>query len=106
WSDPPPLEPGPAPREERQEPRMSSGEMEEVESHMQALDDHALLRLVTVEQREYRPEAIATACAELRRRGLAKPTREEYWTRFPSEKIGPDGFCAGCRAATTDESPW
>jgi hypothetical protein len=72
---------------------------------MRELDDKALLRLVAVEQRDYRPEAIAIAHAELGRRGLTIPTRDDSWNRFPSERIGPDGFCAGCRAATTDESP-
>ncbi len=84
---------------------MSPDEFIEVQRHMEALDDHALLRLVAVEQRDYRPEAIGIACDEIRRRGVAVPSREEYWKRFPSERIGPDGFCAGCRATTTDESP-
>ena len=84
---------------------MSSTESEQVQRHMGTLNDHALMRLVALEQWNYRREAIAIARDELRRRGLPALTREEYWTRFPSERIGPDGFCDTCRAATTDESP-
>jgi hypothetical protein len=84
---------------------MSATEHREAEGHMKTLDDHALLRLVALQQWAWRPEAISIACAELRRRGLPVPTREDYWTRFPTERIGPDGFCAQCRAATTDDSP-
>ena len=84
---------------------MPSRETVEMDRHVRALDDHALLRLVAVERSDWRPEAIEVACAELQRRGLAVSTREEYCRQFRSMEIGADGFCAVCRQETTDESP-
>ncbi len=80
-------------------------EQREIEQRMQALDDHALLRLVAVESSDYRPEALEAARDELRRRCLDILNAEQYWTRFPGERIGPDGFCADCRAKTTEATP-
>lgn len=72
---------------------------------MRALDDHALLRLVTVEASDYRQEALKIARDELQRRQLDILNVEQYWKQFPSERIGDDGFCVSCRNQTTDESP-
>jgi len=83
---------------------MTTSEQRELEQQMQSLDDHALLRLVAVEAFDYRPEALDIARDELRRRHLDILSREQYWTQFPAEKVGGDGFCASCRSRTTDES--
>src|SRR5437868_2590915 len=79
--------------------------VQEVETHMRSLDDHALLRVIAVEHSEYRPEALEIARAELRRRGRDPISSAEYLNKFPSERIGADGFCASCRDQTTDETP-
>jgi hypothetical protein len=84
---------------------MTLNEQKEIKERMQALDDHALLRLVAVEASDYRPEALEVACDELRRRRLDVLNAEQYWMRFPAERVGTDGFCEDCRAKTTDESP-
>jgi hypothetical protein len=84
---------------------VTTNEQRELEEQMRSLDDHALLRLVVVEASDYRPEALDIARNELRRRHLDILSREQYWTRFPSERVGGDGFCAACRSQTTDESP-
>jgi hypothetical protein len=84
---------------------MTSDEVRQIEQRMQDLDDHALLRLVAVEESDYRSEALDIARAELRRRRLKVLNAEQYWDQFPLERIGPDGFCAGCRAQTTEASP-
>jgi hypothetical protein len=84
---------------------MTSNEQREIEERMQTLDNHALLRLVAVEASDYRSEALEIASNELRRRHLDILNAEEYWKQFPLQKVGSDGFCAGCRNQTTDESP-
>jgi hypothetical protein len=84
---------------------MTTPEQEEIQRHMQSLDDRALLRLVSVEAGDYRPEALDIARSELRRRKLDTIGREEFWTQYPQDRIQGDGFCASCRSQTTDESP-
>jgi hypothetical protein len=80
-------------------------ELRKIQERMAALDNHALQRLVAVEQSDYRPEVLNIAHGELRRRGLEILDKEQYWERFPLERVGPDGFCTRCRSQTTDESP-
>jgi|SRR6266567_2779584 len=84
---------------------MTPNQQRELEEQMHSLDDHTLLRLVAIEASDYRPEALDIACDELGRRRLDVLSREQYWTRFPAEKVGSDGFCAACRSQTADESP-
>jgi hypothetical protein len=80
-------------------------EQRELEDRMHTLNDRALLRLVALEQSEYRPEAIEAARAEIARRKLpALLNAEQYWDRFPSERIGKSGFCQKCLDETTDVS--
>ena len=84
---------------------MTPNKQRELEERMRSLDDHALLRLVGVEAGDYRQESLDIAREELRRRNLGAMSRERYWEQFPAERITADGFCAACRAQTTDESP-
>ncbi len=84
---------------------MVSNNQGELEERMRALDNHALLHLVAVEAADYRPEAVEIACKELERRRWGVLTREQYWSQFPAERVGGDGFCSNCRTQTTDESP-
>ena len=48
-----------------------------VQRNMAALTDDELLRVVTIEAKEYRKEAIDIAWAELRRRGIDAPSPQE-----------------------------
>lgn len=48
-----------------------------VQRNMAALTDDELLKVVTVEAQDYRPEAIDIAWAELRRRGIDAPSPQE-----------------------------
>ena len=76
------------------------GSTDPVEAHLRGLDDAAVLRVVSVEASDYTPEALALARDEIARRGLSLPTAEEHLARFPSDAIGVDGFCGGCREQT------
>ena len=84
---------------------MSLPNQEEVERHIKSLDDHELLRLVAIENSEYRPESLEIANRELRRRGLVAMNESQYLSQFPAERVGLDGFCEVCRSKTTDDSP-
>ena len=79
--------------------------LEQIERAMHALEDHDLQKLVALERSAYQPEAVEIARQELRRRRLEALTAEQYWDLYPSERIGPDGFCVACSARTTSESP-
>lgn len=48
-----------------------------IQGNMSALTDDELLKVVTVEVQDYRPEAIDIAWAELRRRGIDAPSPQE-----------------------------
>jgi len=80
-------------------------EQRELEDRMHALDDRALLRLVAIEQAEYRPEAVEVARAEVARRRLPVLDADQYWDRFPAERLGESGFCQQCMDETTEEAP-
>jgi len=84
---------------------MTPKEQRQIEERMRSLDDHALLRLIAVEAADYLPEALVIAREELRRRHLEVLNRDQYWSQFPTERVGSDGFCAACRSQTTDETP-
>jgi hypothetical protein len=84
---------------------MKPSERQTVESHMESLDDHALLRVIAVEAGDYTPEAIEIATAELQRRRLEPLDQEAYLEKFPTERILANGFCAKCSSQTTDQSP-
>ena len=71
---------------------------------MSDLDDRSLLRLVIFDREDYTPDAIEIAKSELYRRKLPLLTIEEYWDRYPVDRIGPEGFCQACLAETTEES--
>ena len=55
--------------------------------HLQGLGDRELQRVLALSRADYTPEAIAIAETELKRRSLAALTAEEYWQRFPEERI-------------------
>ena len=69
-----------------------------------ALDDAALRRLVILEPSQYRTEVVSMARDELRRRGLAVLSPEDFWKQFPAEWIDALGFCHRCWSETTDDS--
>lgn len=53
----------------------------------------------------YTERAIEIAAAELKRRSVPVLSAEQYFQRFPGERITQTGFCATCVEQTTDESP-
>jgi hypothetical protein len=77
----------------------------DVERHMARLDDQELLRAVAVGRDSYTREALAAAEDESRRRSLPILGPDEYWKRFPGERMTPSGFCESCVGQTTEESP-
>ena len=83
----------------------TANQRRDVEERMHALSDHDLLRLLALEAHDYTPDALEIARHEIRLRNLEVLDTEEYWTKFPAERVGEDGFCARCRDQTTDESP-
>jgi hypothetical protein len=83
---------------------ISSGDLAEIAERMGRLDDHALIRLVAVEQSDYTMQAIDIARNELHRRGLDVLSDEQYYEQFPLERVLPSGFCMGCYLQTTGES--
>lgn len=84
---------------------METDVLQPVRDHISALDDHALIRLLALEQADYREEALQIAREEIRRRDLREVSMEEFGTLFPQELIATTGFCAKCHSETTDESP-
>jgi hypothetical protein len=84
---------------------MDTNQKSQVENWMHSLDDHALLRVISIEASNYEPEALQVAREELHRRKVNILSQEQYLAKFPSEKIAKDGFCAKCHDETTDESP-
>jgi hypothetical protein len=87
------------------DPIMSLEDLRGIKERMRRIDDHALIRLVAVEQSDYKPQAIDIARSELHRRCLDVLSAEQYYDQFPLERLLPSGFCVGCHLKTTDESP-
>ena len=79
----------------------------DIEGHMRLLDDRELRQAVVFNRSGfYTREQLAVAQEELTRRSLpVPPTAEEYWKRYPGERITESGFCVDCVQQTTDESP-
>lgn len=91
--------------DDAKDPIMSLEDLQGVKERMRQFDDHALIRLVAVEQSDYKPQAIDIARSELHRRRLDVLSAEQYYEQFPLERLLPSGFCVGCHLKTTDESP-
>jgi hypothetical protein len=80
-------------------------EREALAKRMGALDDDALIKMLAIEQADYREEAIQVAREELKRRHLRELSREEYLALPEVQSVRTTGFCSRCLAETTDESP-
>ncbi len=83
---------------------MKATELDAMSERLRAMDDRALLQLVSIDAEQYREDVLDRARDELRKRGLDAPTPEQFLTSLsPAElKAGPL-FCARCHGATTDE---
>ena len=84
---------------------MTTDERASLQREIAALDDDALQRMITVDQSDYREEAVAIAHEELRRRRVPELTTEQYLSSPTTQAIQATGFCPQCLAETTDESP-
>jgi len=84
---------------------MALEERQALAKQMMVLDDEALVRMLAVEQSDYRDEAIQVAREELKRRRVRELTREEYLSSPEVQTVRATGFCSTCLAQTTDKSP-
>jgi len=83
---------------------LSPEEYRDLQNHMQALGDGSLLRLVLLNRDEYKPESLALAEEELRKRKLDCITLDEFAKKFPGEYYPyVPTFCPTCLDETTDE---
>lgn len=83
---------------------MDSDALRQIKKSMREADDLELQRWVSIEQDNWRPEAVEVAREELRRRGIDELSVDEFRKRhFPG--VGHDGFCETCRNETIDEPP-
>ena len=84
---------------------LSAEEYQDFRNRMQALEDPELLRIALLNRDEYKPESLAIADEEVRKRNLQNVTLDEFSKKYPNEYYPyVPAFCPTCLAETVDES--
>lgn len=95
-------------------PKQVPTELADLQERMSAQTDSDLLRIITVDFKDYREEAIDLARAELERRGVPQPSRPKPNTNierhvYPVNEMAEiaaasSGVCSNCAASLDDDA--